>query len=148
MSTVNCSLFTAIALLLSACGTTNITTTTKYDESGNVSETIITESDVSDLSAYINAGDGNVTSLNGDITKFKLGYGDIGLSWFSISGGRQKAPVNSDSNSAEALEKIAEVVKSTKTSIATESLGINAEATGTTEELAELSQETEDTMTE
>lgn len=127
LSIVNYTLSIAIASLLTACGTTNTTTTTRYDTDGNVTETIVVESETSDLTAYINAGDGNVTSLNGDISKFKLGYADVGLSWFSISGGRQKAPVNTDSNSAEALEQISEVVKATKTSIITETLAINSD---------------------
>ncbi len=126
-----------VAIGLTACGTTSISTTTNYDENGNITSTVVTENEQSDLASYINAGDGNVTSLNGDISKFNLGYNGIGLSWFSISGGRQKAPVNDESDSAEALEKIAEVVKATKTSIVTETLGVNANPTGTTQETSE-----------
>ncbi len=130
-------------LCLVGCGTTNTTTTTKYDTDGKVTETIVVESETSDLTAYINAGDGNVTSLNGDISKFKLGYADVGLSWFSISGGRQKAPVNTDSNSAEALEQISEVVKATKTSIITETLAINSDLSTADADTADTAEPTE-----
>ncbi len=145
LSIVNCQLSIAIValLLLPACGTTSTSTTTKYDTDGNVTEVIVLESDVSDLTSYINAGEDNVTSLNGDITSCSLGYNGVGLKWLSVSGGRQKAPVNSESNSAEALEKISSVVKATKTSIVTETVGVNAEPTGSSENI-----ETEETTTE
>ena len=110
-------LLITIAILLTACGSVNKTTTTKYDASGNVVEVVVTESDTSDFASYLASGNGNATDLRGDISKFNLGWNGYGLNWLSISGGRTKAPVNSNSNSAEALGKMAEVIKANKTTI-------------------------------
>lgn len=110
-------LLITIAILLTACGSVNKTTTTKYDASGNVIEVVVVESDTSDFASYLASGNGNATDLRGDISKFNLGWNGYGLNWLSISGGRTKAPVNSNSNSAEALGKMAEVIKANKTTI-------------------------------
>lgn len=110
-------LLITIAILLTACGSVNKTTTTKYDATGNVVEVVVVESDTSDFASYLASGNGNATDLRGDISKFNLGWNGYGLNWLSISGGRTKAPVNSNSNSAEALGKMAEVIKANKTTI-------------------------------
>lgn len=105
------------SLLMFGCGSTTTTKTTEYDAQGNVIKVVEVSTDASDFTAYINSGEGNVTDLRGDISKFSLGWNGYGLNWFSVSGGRTKAPVNEDSNSAEALEKMAQVVKANKTTL-------------------------------
>ena len=122
-------LLITIAILLTACGSVNKTTTTKYDASGNVVEVVVVESDTSDFASYLASGNGNATDLRGDISKFNLGWNGYGLNWLSISGGRTKAPVNSNSNSAEALGKMAEVIKANKTTINAGEVKVN-QATG------------------
>lgn len=122
-------LLITIAILLTACGSVNKTTTTKYDATGNVVEVVVVESDTSDFASYLASGNGNATDLRGDISKFNLGWNGYGLSWLSISGGRTKAPVNSNSNSAEALGKMAEVIKANKTTINAGEVKVN-QATG------------------
>ena len=114
------------ALFFTACGTVSTTTTTKYDANGNVSEIVVTESDASDFAAYMMSGDGCATVLSADVSKFNIGYSGWGLSWFSVLGTRTKAPVNNDSNSAEALEKTADVISATKTSLVTDQVSVNA----------------------
>lgn len=59
------------------------------------------------------------------ISKFSLGWNGYGLNWLSISGGRTKAPVNDDSNSAEALEKMAQVIKANKTVVDAGDVSVN-----------------------
>ena len=122
-------LLITIAILLTACGSVNKTTTTKYDATGNVVEVVVVESDTSDFASYLASGNGNATDLRGDISKFNLGWNGYGLNWLSISGGRTKAPVNSNSNSAEALGKMAEVIKANKTTINAGEVKVN-QATG------------------
>lgn len=122
-------LLITIATLLTACGSVNKTTTTKYDATGNVVEVVVVESDTSDFASYLASGNGNATDLRGDISKFNLGWNGYGLNWLSISGGRTKAPVNSNSNSAEALGKMAEVIKANKTRINAGEVKVN-QATG------------------
>ena len=122
-------LLITIAILLTACGSVNTTTTTKYDATGNVVEVVVVESDTSDFASYLASGNGNATDLRGDISKFNLGWNGYGLNWLSISGGRTKAPVNSNSNSAEALGKMAEVIKANKTTINAGEVKVN-QATG------------------
>ena len=114
-----------LVCLLTACGSVNKTTTTKYDASGNVVEVVVTESDTSDFASYLASGKDNATDLRGDISKFNLGWNGYGLSWLSISGGRTKAPVNSNSTSAEALEKMADVIKANKTVVDAGDVSVN-----------------------
>lgn len=111
------SIMFVASLLMFGCGSTTTTKTTEYDAQGNVIKVVEVSTDTSDFTAYINSGEGNATDLRGDISKFSLGWNGYGLNWFSVSGGRTKAPVNQNSNSAEALEKIAEVVKANKTTL-------------------------------
>lgn len=104
-------------LLIVGCGTTTTTKTTYYNAEGKVDRIVEQTAENSDFSTFIASGNGNATDLYGDITKFNLGWNGYGINWLSISGGRTKAPVNTDSNSAEALEKIASVRKTNKTTI-------------------------------
>ena len=119
-------LITAV-LGLAACGSITTTKTTEYDASGNIVKITETSSDSSDFAAYIASGEGNATYLYGDISKFNLGWNGYGLNWLSISGGRTKAPVKPDgSTSAEALEKMAGVIKANKTSVEAGEVSVNA----------------------
>jgi hypothetical protein len=111
------SIILITSLLMFGCGSTTTTKTTDYDAQGNVIRVTEVSTDASDFATYIASGEGNATDLRGDISKFSLGWNGYGLNWLSISGGRTKAPVNDDSNSAEALEKMAQVVKANKTTL-------------------------------
>lgn len=104
-------------LLMVGCGTTNTTKTTFYNADGTINRIIEETAENSDFSTFIASGNGNATDLRGDITKFSIGWNGYGLNWLSIAGGRTKAPVNDKSNSAEALSKIAEVIKANKTTL-------------------------------
>lgn len=111
---------------LTACGSLDKTTITEYDAEGNVIKITETSRDVSDFSAFIVSGDGNATTLSADVSKFNIGYSNWGISWFSVSGVRVKAPVKQEgSNSAEALEQTAEIIGATKTKIQTSEMGVN-----------------------
>ena len=111
--------------MLAACNSTTTVKVSEYDADGKVIKVTETTSDVSDFSAYLSSGDGNATDLRGDISRFCMGWNGYGISWLSISGGRTKAPVNNKSNSAEALEKMAAVIKANKTTVETEAATIN-----------------------
>lgn len=118
-------LITAL-LGLTACGSVTTTKTTEYDASGNIIKITETSSDSSDFAAYMASGEGNATDLRGDITKFNLGWNGYGLNWLSVSGGRTKAPVKPDgSTSAEALEKMAGVIKANKTNLEAGEVSVN-----------------------
>lgn len=124
-SAIKYFLITAV-LGLTACGSITTTKTTEYDASGNIIKVTETTSDASDFASYIASGAGNATDLRGDISKFTLGWNGYGLSWLSISGGRTKAPVKPDgSTSAEALEKMAGVIKANKTNLEAGELSVN-----------------------
>lgn len=122
-------LITAV-LCLAGCGSVTTTKTTEYDASGNIIKITETSSDSSDFAAYMASGEGNATDLRGDISKFTRGRNGYGLNWLSISGGRTKAPVKPDgSTSAEALEKMAGVIKANKTSVEAGEVSVNAKGT-------------------
>ena len=104
-------------LLMVGCGTTSTTKTTFYNADGTINRIVEETAENSDFSTFIASGNGNATDLRGDISKFSLGWNGYGINWLSISGGRTKAPVNDKSNSAEALSKIAEVIKANKTTL-------------------------------
>ena len=111
--------------LLAACGSTTTVKVSEYDADGKVVKITETTADTSDFSAYLASADGNATDLRGDISRFCIGWNGYGVSWLSISGGRTKAPVNTKSSSAEALEKIADVIKANKTTLETEAAKVN-----------------------
>lgn len=122
------------ACLLSACGSVSETKTTEYDENGNIVRVVETKSDASDFSAFMASSDGAATTLSADVSKFNLGWNGYGLNWLSVSGVRVKAPVKQNgTDSASALAQTAVVVKATKTSIQTDSLGVNADVKPSTE---------------
>lgn len=112
-------------LLIVGCGTTTTTKTTYYNAEGKIDRIVEQTAENSDFSTFIASGDGNATDLRGDITKFNLGWNGYGINWLSISGGRTKAPVNANSNSAEALGKIADVIKANKTTIQSGEVKVN-----------------------
>ena len=126
MKKIITAILIAAALFFTACGTVSTTTTTKYDANGTVTEVTVTESDASDFAAYMMSGDGCATVLSADVSKFNIGYSGWGLSWFFVSGTRTKAPVNTDSNSADVLEKTADIISATKTSLVTDQFSVNA----------------------
>ena len=112
---------------LCACSTT--TTTTYYKEDGKTVDRVVVEQSVSDanaLASYLKDADsGSATDRALDVTKFTLGYGDVGLAWLSIGGSSTRAPA-SEAASDVVLENMAKVKAAHKTSIQTEGLAINA----------------------
>ena len=112
---------------LCACSTT--TTTTYYKEDGKTVDRVVVEQSVSDanaLGAYLKEADsGSATDRALDVTKFTLGYGDVGLAWLSIGGSSTRAPA-SEAASDVVLENMAKVKATHKTSIQTEGLAVNA----------------------
>lgn len=120
-----------IMLVLLGCSTTS--TTTYFKEDGKTVDRIVAESSVSDVNAladYLRQADnGCATDRSLDISKFTLGYGDIGLAWLSIGGNSTKAPAT-ETDSDKVLVGMSEVKKAGKTTVQTPSLGVNAEAVG------------------
>ena len=125
MKKILTAITTLAMLLIVGCGTTTTTKTTYYNADGKIDRIIEQTAENSDFSTFIASGDGNATDLRGDITKFNLGWNGYGINWLSISGGRTKAPVNANSNSAEALEKFADVIKANKTTIQASEVKVN-----------------------
>ena len=111
--------------MLCSCGTATRTKTTEYNADGTVSKIVETTSDASDFAALVASADGAATTLSADVSKFSLGWNGYGLNWLSVSGVRVKAPVKNSSDSAAALEKTAQVISSTKTTITADGLGVN-----------------------
>jgi len=78
----------AAALAFAGCSTT--TTTTFYKEDGKTVDRVVVEQSISDANALADylrrADDGCATDRALDVSKFTLGYGDIGLNWLSIGG--------------------------------------------------------------
>ncbi len=129
-----------VILGITACGSVQTTTTTRYDATGAVMEKTVVESDSSDFAALVASSDGNATTLSADITKFGIGYSGWGINFLSVSGMRVKAPVNTRSNSAEALDKTALILEAKKTTIQTGNIGVNtAMPPSASSELAEVS---------
>ncbi len=120
-----------IMLVLLGCSTTS--TTTYFKEDGKTVDRIVAESSVSDVNAladYLRQADnGCATDRSLDISKFTLGYGDIGLAWLSIGGNSTKAPAT-ETDSDKVLVGMSEVKKAGKTTVQTPSLGVNAETAG------------------
>ena len=126
MEKILTAITTIAMLLIVGCGTTTTTKTTYYNADGKIDRIVEQTAENSDFSTFIASGENNATDLRGDITKFNLGWNGYGINWLSISGGRTKAPVNADSNSAEALEKMASVIKANKTTLqASEDIKVN-----------------------
>lgn len=125
MKKILTAITTLAMLLIVGCGTTTTTKTTYYNAEGKIDRIVEQTAENSDFSTFIASGDGNATDLRGDITKFNLGWNGYGINWLSISGGRTKAPVNANSNSAEALGKMASVIKANKTTIQASEVKVN-----------------------
>ena len=126
----NLFLITIAAEFLLGCSSVTETETTEYGANGAIVKVVKTKSDTSDVSAFIASGDGSATALSADVSKFNLGWNGYGLNWLSVSGVRVKAPVKvNGSDSAAALAETANVIKSTKTSIQSDGLGVNATPT-------------------
>lgn len=122
-------MITVAAAFLLGCSSVTKTETTEYGANGEIVKVVKTKSDTSDFSAFIASGDGSATALSADVSKFNLGWNGYGLNWLSVSGVRVKAPVKvNGSDSASALAETANVIKSTKTSIQSDGLGVNADA--------------------
>lgn len=124
----NLFLITIAAAFLLGCSSVTETETTEYGANGEIVRIVKTKSDTSDFSSFIASGDGSATALSADVSKFNLGWNGYGLNWLSVSGVRVKAPVKvNGSDSASALAETANVIKSTKTSIQSDGLGVNAD---------------------
>ena len=120
-----------IMLVLLGCSTTS--TTTYFKDDGKTVDRVVVESSVSDANAladYLRQADsGCATDRSLDISKFTLGYGDVGLAWLSIGGNSTKAPAT-ETDSDKVLVGMSEVKKAGKTTVQTPSLGVNAGAKG------------------
>lgn len=120
-----------IVLVSLGCSTTS--TTTYFKDDGKTVDRVVVESSVSDANAladYLRQADnGCATDRSLDISKFTLGYGDVGLAWLSIGGNSTKAPAT-ETDSDKVLVGMSEVKKAGKTTVQTPSLGVNAEAAG------------------
>lgn len=122
---LNIILISIASSIVCGCGTTATTTVTEYNSDGNVVKITETVSDVSDFSCLVASSEGNATTLSADVTKFNLGWNGYGLNWLSVSGIRVKAPVKNGSNSADALEKTANIIQSKKTTLETGDFKVN-----------------------
>lgn len=121
--------FLTAAILAFVAGCSTTTKTTYYNADGTINR-VEEASEISDANAlanYLQQGDaGNATDRSLDITKFSLGYADIGLSWLSIGGNSTKAPATAVGSDAT-LKGMAEVKKAGKTTIQTADIGVNGE---------------------
>lgn len=125
------ALVVGLIALLSGCSTTT-TTTTYYRADGKTIDRIeVVESEISDANAlgnYLQQVDkGCATDRSLDISRFTIGYADIGLSWFSLGGNSTRAPAKA-AESDKVLGEMANVKKAGKTTLQTERLGVNTEA--------------------
>lgn len=122
-----------VAWLFAVVGCSTTSTTTYYKEDGKTVDRVVVESSVSDVNAladYLRQADnGCATDRSLDISKFTLGYGDIGLAWLSIGGNSTKAPAT-ETDSDKVFVGMAEVKKAGKTTVQTPSLGVNVDAKG------------------
>lgn len=122
-----------VAWLFAVVGCSTTSTTTYYKEDGKTVDRVVVESSVSDVNAladYLRQADnGCATDRSLDISKFTLGYGDIGLAWLSIGGNSTKAPAT-ETDSDKVFVGMAEVKKAGKTTVQTPSLGVNTDAKG------------------
>ena len=131
MKTENILKFLAplFALVFVGCSTT--TTTTFYREDGKTVDRVVVEQSISDANALADylrrADDGCATDRALDVTKFTLGYGDVGLAWLSIGGNSTKAPAE-PAAAQKVLEAMAKVKSAGKTTIQTASVGVNSQA--------------------
>lgn len=125
--TVKLAVLAGAVFALAACSTT--TTTTYYKEDGKTVDRVVVEQSVSDanaLGSYLKEADaGSATDRSLDVTKFTLGYGDVGLAWLSVGGSSTRAPAT-EAASNNVLESMAKVKATHKTSIQTEGLAVNA----------------------
>ena len=106
-------------LLATGCGSTNKTTVTKYDASGNIVEVRENDSDISDFQSYIKSGDNASTVVSIAATNFSINQN--GLKYFSVEGTRVKAIKDTEKE----LTQAAEIIKATKTKIDSESIKVN-----------------------
>lgn len=120
-------------IMLAVLGCSTTSTTTYFRDDGKTVDRVVVESSVSDANAladYLRQADnGCATDRSLDISKFTLGYGDIGLAWLSIGGNSTKAPAT-ETDSDKVLVGMSEVKKAGKTTVQTPSLGVNAEVKG------------------
>ena len=120
-------------IMLASLGCSTTSTTTYFKEDGKTVDRVVVESSVSDVNAladYLRQADnGCATDRSLDISKFTLGYGDIGLAWLSIGGNSTKAPAT-ETDSDKVLVGMSEVKKAGKTTVQTPSLGVNAKTAG------------------
>jgi hypothetical protein len=103
-------------LLLVGCGTTNTTKTTFYNADGTINRIVEETAENSDFSKLVDSGNGKATNVQGDFSKFNIGWNSYGLNFLSVSVSRTTAPAKED-ESNNVLEQMAKVVKSSKTSI-------------------------------
>lgn len=103
-------------LLMVGCGTTNTTKTTFYNADGTINRIVEETAENSDFSKLVDSGNGKATNVQGDFSKFNIGWNSYGLNFLSVSVSRTTAPAKED-ESNNVLEQMAKVVKSSKTSI-------------------------------
>lgn len=103
-------------LLMVGCGTTSTTKTTFYNADGTINRIVEETTENSDFSKLVDSGNGKATNVQGDFSKFNIGWNSYGLNFLSVSVSRTTAPAKED-ESNNVLEQMAKVVKSSKTSI-------------------------------
>ena len=103
-------------LLMVGCGTTSTTKTTFYNADGTINRIVEETAENSDFSKLVDSGNGKATNVQGDFSKFNIGWNSYGLNFLSVSVSRTTAPAKED-ESNNVLEQMAKVVKSSKTSI-------------------------------
>mgnify|MGYP003323243085 CR=1 FL=1 len=103
-------------LLMVGCGTTNTTKTTFYNADGTINRIVEETAENSDFSKLVDSGNGKATNVQGDFSKFNIGWNSYGLNFLSVSVSRTTAPAK-ETESNNVLEQMAKVVKSSKTSI-------------------------------
>lgn len=103
-------------LLMVGCGTTNTTKTTFYNADGTINRIVEETAENSDFSKLVDSGNGKATNVQGDFSKFNIGWNSYGLNFLSVSVSRTTAPAK-EAKSNNVLKQMAKVVKSSKTSI-------------------------------
>jgi hypothetical protein len=103
-------------ILLVGCGTTNTTKTTFYNADGTINRVVEETAKNSDFSKLVDSGEGKATNVQGDFSKFYIGWNSYGINFLSASISRTTAPAK-ESESNNVLEQMAKVVKSSKASI-------------------------------
>ena len=125
------SLCSAVSVFMAGCSTTE-KTTTYYKEDGKTVDRVVYEvseiSDVNSIGSYLrDVDEDKAGDRSGNLSKLSFGYGDIGLSFFSVNLNSTRAPAKAAA-SDKVLDSVAKVKAAGKTTVQTESVGVNTDA--------------------